>query len=117
MPCTWPSPSADFDPDEVEVEDIRSYLKFPKDLDELRTLSFALTEYKDEHFSRIFALFCFAYVYKQTFSIPGSAFLNLLAGHLFGITVAFPLVCLLTGESDGQSGRGDPESDGWCLIG
>jgi len=87
---------SDFDPDEVEVEDIRSYLKFPKDLDELRTLSFALTEYKDEHFSRIFALFCFAYVYKQTFSIPGSAFLNLLAGHLFGITVAFPLVCLLT---------------------
>ena len=100
----------------MEVEDIRSYLKFPKDLDELRTLSFALTEYKDEHFPRIFALFCFAYVYKQTFSIPGSAFLNLLAGHLFGITVAFPLVCLLTGEFDGESGHGDRESDGWCLI-
>jgi len=87
---------SDFDPDEIQPIDIRSHLKFPKDLDELRSLSYALTEYKDEHFPHVFALFCLAYVYKQTFSIPGSVFLNLLAGHLFGISIAFPLVCFLT---------------------
>ena len=90
--------SADFDPDEIQPIDIRAHLKFPKDLEELRTLSFTLTEYKDEHFSYVFFLFCLAYVYKQTFSIPGSAFLNLLAGHLFGVTIGFPLVCFLTGK-------------------
>jgi len=87
---------SDFDPDEIQPVDIRAHLKFPKDLEELRTLSFTLTEYRDEHFSCVFSLFCLAYVYKQTFSIPGSAFLNLLAGHLFGVAFAFPLVCCLT---------------------
>jgi len=87
---------SDFDPDEEQPDDIRTYLKFPKDLEELRQLSFALTDYKDEFFTHVFILFCLAYVYKQTFSIPGSVFLNLLAGHLFGISIAFPLVCLLT---------------------
>jgi len=87
---------SDFDPDEDQPVNIRAHLKFPKDLDELRLLSAALTEYKNEHFTHVFLLFCLAYVYKQTFSIPGSVFLNLLAGHLFGISTAFPLVCLLT---------------------
>lgn len=87
---------SDFDPDEDQPVNIRAHLKFPKDLEELRVLSFALTEYKNEHFTHVFVLFCLAYVYKQTFSIPGSVFLNLLAGHLFGISTAFPLVCILT---------------------
>jgi len=87
---------SDFDPDEVQPVDIRSNLKFPRNLEELRTLSFDLADYKDEHFAHVTLLFSLAYVYKQTFSIPGSVFLNLLAGHLFGISLAFPLVCILT---------------------
>ena len=98
--CTVSCPvfCADFDPDEETNEDIREHLKFPKDLEELQQLSFALTEYKNHHFTHVYVLFCLAYVYKQSFSIPGSVFLNLLAGHLFGVSVAFPLVCLLTGD-------------------
>jgi len=87
---------SDFDPDEDQPVNIRAHLKFPKDLEELRLLSYALTEYKNEHFTHVFVLFCMGYVYKQAFSIPGSVFLNLLAGHLFGISIAFPLVCFLT---------------------
>ncbi|ETW07988.1 hypothetical protein H310_02373 [Aphanomyces invadans] len=41
---------------------------------------------------------CFASVFfiKQTFAIPGSALLNVIAGVLLPIHFAFPLVCFLT---------------------
>ncbi|OWZ15992.1 SNARE associated Golgi protein [Phytophthora megakarya] len=44
------------------------------------------------------ALTCFAcvYVLKQTFAIPGSALLNVFAGAVLPLSVAFPLVCTLT---------------------
>ncbi|GLE05346.1 hypothetical protein PINS_up014359 [Pythium insidiosum] len=44
------------------------------------------------------AVLCFAcvYVMKQTFAIPGSALLNLFAGALLPLHVAFPLVATLT---------------------
>ncbi|KAJ0396238.1 hypothetical protein P43SY_003261 [Pythium insidiosum] len=44
------------------------------------------------------AVLCFAciYVMKQTFAIPGSAVLNLFAGALLPLHVAFPLVAALT---------------------
>ena len=35
--------------------------------------------YKADYFEYIFALFCCAYAYKQTFSIPGSVFLVSIA--------------------------------------
>lgn len=52
-----------------------SSLSFPKSLEELRTLSETLQLLKDEHFYGVLALFTAAYLYKQTFAIPGSFFL------------------------------------------
>ncbi|VIO97719.1 Uncharacterized protein BM_BM5656 [Brugia malayi] len=52
--------------------------------------------YKDQHFSYIITLFIFAYIYKQTFAIPGSFILNLIAGVLFDVWFGFLLVCILT---------------------
>jgi hypothetical protein len=43
-------------------------------------------------------LFAYTYVCKQTFSIPGSFFLNLIAGALYGVEFGFPFVCVLTGK-------------------
>uniref|UniRef100_A0A8D0HGU3 Transmembrane protein 41A n=1 Tax=Sphenodon punctatus TaxID=8508 RepID=A0A8D0HGU3_SPHPU len=40
--------------------------------------------YKREHQTYVLLLFCSAYLYKQCFAIPGSSFLNILAGALFG---------------------------------
>jgi len=48
---------SDFDPDEVQPVDIRSHLKFPRNLEELRTLSFDLADYKDEHFAHVTLFF------------------------------------------------------------
>lgn len=52
-----------------------SRLTFPSDLDELRELADTLKFYKQEHHGYVLLLFCSAYLYKQSFAIPGSSFL------------------------------------------
>ena len=50
----------------------------------------------DIGFTYVLVLFTSAYLFKQTFAIPGSVFLNLLAGALFGLGLGFPMTCFLT---------------------
>ncbi|CAM1322122.1 TMEM41A (predicted) [Pycnogonum litorale] len=71
-------------------------LYFPSNLDDLRTISFVFHDYKQENFSYVVILFVSAYLYKQTFAIPGSVFMNILAGALFGLFHGFILTCVLT---------------------
>ncbi|KAE9419891.1 hypothetical protein Angca_003283, partial [Angiostrongylus cantonensis] len=75
--------------------DNKMELVFPSDFDELRKLADLLQNYKSNHLSYTVFLFGYAYIYKQTFAIPGSFFLNLLAGALFGVLVGSILVCIL----------------------
>ncbi|XP_068945464.1 transmembrane protein 41A isoform X2 [Petaurus breviceps papuanus] len=70
-------------------------LKFPSDLEELRELSDFLQDYKGQHQAYVLLLFCSAYLYKQCFAIPGSSFLNILAGALFGPWLGLFLCCVL----------------------
>lgn len=72
-----------------------SVLKFPSSIEDLNAISSYLKLYLTDHFSYVFVLFCCAYIYKQTFAVPGSVFLNILAGAIFGSPVGFPLVCFL----------------------
>ncbi|KAM9847977.1 transmembrane protein 41A-B-like [Aulostomus maculatus] len=74
----------------------RYRLKFPSDLEELRELADMLKFYKREHHGFVLLLFCSAYLYKQSFAIPGSSLLNLLAGAIFGPWEGLLLACLLT---------------------
>lgn len=71
-------------------------LHFPTNLDELKDIAHLLKSIKDEQKASVILLFSAAYLYKQTFAIPGSVFLNLLAGALFGLWKAFGMTCLLT---------------------
>ncbi|XP_023193393.1 transmembrane protein 41A-A isoform X2 [Xiphophorus maculatus] len=73
-----------------------SRLKFPSDLEDLRELSELLQFYKTEHTAYVLLLFCSAYLYKQSFAIPGSSFLNILAGAIFGPYLGLLLACVLT---------------------
>uniref|UniRef100_A0A8C1I6I8 Transmembrane protein 41ab n=1 Tax=Cyprinus carpio TaxID=7962 RepID=A0A8C1I6I8_CYPCA len=75
---------------------LRHLLKFPSDLDELRELAELLQFYKTEHTGYVFILFCSAYLYKQSFAFPGSSFLNMLAGALFGPWHGLLIACTLT---------------------
>ncbi|XP_072902509.1 transmembrane protein 41A-like [Hemitrygon akajei] len=80
---------------EEESPEHRS-LTFPSDLEELRAIAGLLHSYKAQHSSYVLLLFCSAYLYKQTFAIPGSSFLNILAGALFGPWLGLALCCILT---------------------
>ncbi|OWF52026.1 transmembrane protein 41A-B-like [Mizuhopecten yessoensis] len=71
-------------------------LKFPRNLQELTSLAVLLQQYKTDHLPYVLLLFCSAYLYKQSFAIPGSVFMNLLAGALFPTWLGFIIVCTLS---------------------
>lgn len=52
-----------------------SSLSFPKSLEELRALSVKLSLLQRDHFYSVLGLFSAAYLFKQSFAIPGSVFL------------------------------------------
>ncbi|VDD89423.1 unnamed protein product [Enterobius vermicularis] len=54
------------------------------------------TFFRDKHANYVLLLFALTYLYKQCFAIPGSFFMNLLAGALFGRWRAALLVCPLS---------------------
>lgn len=80
----------------VDSSEESSRLKFPSDLEELRELAELLQFYKTEHTGYVLLLFCSAYLYKQSFAIPGSSLLNILAGAIFGPYQGLLLACVLT---------------------
>eukprot|EP00455_Lapot_gusevi_P001124 TRINITY_DN10458_c0_g1_i1.p1 TRINITY_DN10458_c0_g1~~TRINITY_DN10458_c0_g1_i1.p1 ORF type:complete len:282 (+),score=44.15 TRINITY_DN10458_c0_g1_i1:79-846(+) len=71
-------------------------LGIPRSLDDAKKLSRLLDKYSSQHLYPLLVVFCLVYVFKQTFSIPGSFLLNLMSGALFGVQYGFPLVCILT---------------------
>ncbi|NXA41348.1 TM41A protein, partial [Eudromia elegans] len=58
----------------------RRPLRFPSDVQELREAAEALRRYEREHRGAALLLFCAAYLYKQSFAIPGSSLLVRPAG-------------------------------------
>ena len=71
-------------------------LSFPSSLDDIRKLAIILNNYNTNHPHYVLLLFSLAYVFKQTFAVPGSVFLNVLAGAIFGSGAGFLLCCCLT---------------------
>ncbi|ORX91835.1 hypothetical protein K493DRAFT_227031 [Basidiobolus meristosporus CBS 931.73] len=53
------------------------------------------TDQGEENHQKIFVIFLLLYLWKQTFCVPGSILLNLIAGALYGMP-SVPLLCLLT---------------------
>jgi hypothetical protein len=80
----------------LNKESDRASLHFPRSVEGVKNLSNTLQHYRDDHLTYLLLLYCSAYLYKQSFSLPGSAILNLLGGALFGTWIGFPLCCLLT---------------------
>ena len=72
--------------------------KFPSSLEELQTYASILSSIQKNNTTLVLLLFSLAYLFKQTFAIPGSVFLNLLAGAIFGLPVGFCLTSTLTGS-------------------
>eukprot|EP00092_Neocalanus_flemingeri_P108464 GFUD01139299.1.p1 GENE.GFUD01139299.1~~GFUD01139299.1.p1 ORF type:complete len:246 (-),score=54.06 GFUD01139299.1:98-835(-) len=71
-------------------------LSFPSSLEHIRVLATVLNTYNMSNPRYVLLLFSSSYLFKQTFAVPGSVFLNVLAGAIFGAGGGFLLCCVLT---------------------
>ncbi|XP_073059639.1 uncharacterized membrane protein At4g09580-like [Primulina eburnea] len=60
-------------------------LKLPRTLADLRLLKDHLANYAGEYPAKFILVYCSTYIFMQTFMIPGTIFMSLLAGALFGV--------------------------------
>lgn len=74
-------------------EEERQHLKMPWSLQEAKNLGMVLERYKGDHYWTVLLGVVLVYIFLQTFAIPGSLFLSLLAGFLFPFFPALLLVC------------------------
>ncbi|XP_076898202.1 putative membrane protein At4g09580 [Bidens hawaiensis] len=69
-----------------------SFLKLPKTLEDLHILRDHLESYASDYTIQVLVGYCTVYIFMQTFMIPGTVFLSLLAGSLFGVLKGVVLV-------------------------
>ncbi|KAH6909148.1 hypothetical protein BKA70DRAFT_226987 [Coprinopsis sp. MPI-PUGE-AT-0042] len=71
----------------------RPMLKIPKSFAELQALNILLKKYRDIYPYRIVVCYVVTYLYLQAFSLPGSMYLSILGGAVWGVPRALPLAC------------------------
>ncbi|KAK9059393.1 hypothetical protein SSX86_022013 [Deinandra increscens subsp. villosa] len=69
-----------------------SFLKLPKSLEDLHILRDNLERYTSDYTVQVLVGYCTVYIFMQTFMIPGTVFMSLLAGSLFGVLRGVALV-------------------------
>ncbi|KAG2253968.1 hypothetical protein Bca52824_084104 [Brassica carinata] len=67
-------------------------LKLPRSISDLRLLKDNLADYANEYPAQFVLGYCATYIFMQTFMIPGTIFMSLLAGALFGVIKGVVLV-------------------------
>ncbi|KAJ8773611.1 hypothetical protein K2173_005857 [Erythroxylum novogranatense] len=67
-------------------------LKLPRTISDLRLLKDHLATYANDHPAQFILGYCSTYIFMQTFMIPGTIFMSLLAGALFGVVRGLFLV-------------------------
>ncbi|KAK9667821.1 hypothetical protein RND81_13G013000 [Saponaria officinalis] len=69
-----------------------SFLKLPRTLEDLQILRDHLESYTSDYTVQVLVGYSVVYIFMQTFMIPGTVFMSLLAGALFGISRGLALV-------------------------
>ncbi|KAK2662549.1 hypothetical protein Ddye_001123 [Dipteronia dyeriana] len=69
-----------------------SFLKLPRTLEDLQILRDHLEDYTSDYTAQVLLGYCMVYIFMQTFMIPGTVFMSLLAGALFGVFKGVALV-------------------------
>ncbi|GFZ17128.1 SNARE associated Golgi protein family [Actinidia rufa] len=69
-----------------------SFLKLPRSLEDLQILRDHLESYTSDYTIQVLVGYCMVYIFMQTFMIPGTVFMSLLAGALFGVFKGVALV-------------------------
>ncbi|XP_023738894.1 uncharacterized membrane protein At4g09580 [Lactuca sativa] len=69
-----------------------SFLKLPRTIEDLHILREHLESYTSDYTMQVLVGYCTVYIFMQTFMIPGTVFMSLLAGSLFGVLKGVALV-------------------------
>ncbi|GAA0167644.1 hypothetical protein LIER_22527 [Lithospermum erythrorhizon] len=69
-----------------------SFLKLPRSLQDIQILRDNLESYTSDYTIQVVVGYCVVYIFMQTFMIPGTVFMSLLAGSLFGVFKGVALV-------------------------
>ncbi|XP_010695550.2 uncharacterized membrane protein At4g09580 [Beta vulgaris subsp. vulgaris] len=69
-----------------------SFLKLPRTLEDLQILRDHLESYTNDYTLQVLVGYSVVYIFMQTFMIPGTVFMSLLAGALFGVFRGLALV-------------------------
>jgi uncharacterized membrane protein YdjX (TVP38/TMEM64 family) len=77
------------------------FLKVPRSIEEIQFLKDHLANYTKDYTAQVILVYCATYIFMQTFMIPGTIFMSLLAGSLFG--VARGLILVLFNATAGAS--------------
>ncbi|KAH9972707.1 hypothetical protein BGW80DRAFT_1437420 [Lactifluus volemus] len=76
----------------LDLED-RPLLRIPKSFSQLQDLNHLLKKYRDIYPFRILISYVLTYLFLQAFSLPGSMYLSILGGAVWGVARALPLAC------------------------
>ncbi|KAI9462132.1 oxalate transporter [Russula earlei] len=76
----------------LDPED-RPLLHIPKSFSNLQDLNYLLKKYRDIYPFRVFVSYVITYLFLQAFSLPGSMYLSILGGAVWGVARALPLAC------------------------
>ncbi|KAF8515389.1 oxalate transporter [Hysterangium stoloniferum] len=71
----------------------RPLLRIPKSFDQLKELNALLKKYRDIYPYRIVICWTTTYLFLQAFSLPGSMYLSILGGAVWGVWRAIPMAC------------------------
>jgi len=74
-------------------EEDRPDLRIPKSFAQLKALNVLLKKYRDIYPVRIVICYVTTYLFLQAFSLPGSMYLSILGGAVWGVPIALPLAC------------------------
>lgn len=69
-----------------------SFLKLPRSVEDIQDLRDNLESYTSDYTIQVLVGYCTVYIFMQTFMIPGTIFMSLLAGALFGVLGGVALV-------------------------
>ncbi|XP_037936406.1 transmembrane protein 41 homolog [Teleopsis dalmanni] len=74
-------------------ESEKAHIKIPRDIQDAKMLAKVLDRYKDMYYFEVMFGVVVAYIFLQTFAIPGSLFLSILLGFLYQFPIALLLIC------------------------
>ncbi|XP_078440999.1 putative membrane protein At4g09580 [Wolffia australiana] len=78
----------------MPAEEYGEVLRLPRSISDIRELKDNLADFAYNHQAQFMLGYCSIYIFMQTFMIPGTIFLSLLAGSIFGVLKGGLLVVL-----------------------